>query len=320
MAGGMNNRIEVIKPGWFTTVQDLGRYGSQHYGVPVSGAMDRFATVVANRLAGNHDRAAVLECTLKGPELLFQQDTVIAVTGADLSPTIDDKSIPLWTCINAPRHSRLRFGTRRSGFRAYLAIAGGIDVPMVLGSRSTHYSSVTGGFQGRPLQPGDILSTGQSAGPNKQPIGKQLPDRLRPRYDRSVTLRIIPGPQQEYFSEDALITLTSSSYTITPQSDRMGYRLAGPKIVHTGSTHMISDGAVMGTVQVPSNEQPLLLMADGQTTGGYPKIGVVISADLPLAAQLMPGETIRFSTCTVAEAQTILRNQYGLLDAALPTR
>ena len=318
MAGGMNNRIEVIKPGWFTTVQDLGRYGSQHYGMPVSGAMDRFATVVANRLVGNHDQAAVLECTLKGPELLFQQDTVIALTGADLSPTIDDKSIPLWTCINAPRHSRLCFGTRRFGFRAYLAMAGGIDVPLVLGSRSTHYSSATGGFDGRPLRPGDIMSTEHSTLPSKHSIGKHLPDRLRPRYERSATLRIIPGPQQEYFSEDALITLTSSTFTITPQSDRMGYRLAGPKIVRTGSMNMISDGAVMGTVQVPSNEQPLLLMADGQTTGGYPKIGVVISADLPLAAQLMPGETIRFSICTVADAQAMLRNRYALLDAALP--
>jgi len=312
--------IEVIKPGWFTTVQDRGRYGSQHEGVPVSGAMDRFAVVVGNRLVGNHDQAAVLECTLKGPELLFQEGTVIAITGADLSPTIDDRSVPLWTCLTVPRHSRLRFGTRRSGFRAYLAMAGGIDVPMVLGSRSTHCSSATGGLQGRPLQPGDILSTGQSGKPTKQLIGKRLPERLRPRYEPSTTLRVIPGPQQEYFSEDALTALTSSSYTITPQSDRMGYRLAGPKIVRAGSTRFISDGAVMGAVQVPSNEQPLLLMADGQTTGGYPKIAVVISADLPLAAQLMPGETIRFSPCTIADAHTILRTRYALLDAALPAQ
>ena len=312
--------IEVIKPGWFTTVQDQGRYGSQHEGVPVSGAMDRFAVLVGNRLVGNHDQAAVLECTLKGPELLFQHDTVIAITGADLSPTINDRNVPLWTGLTVPRHSRLRFGTRRSGFRAYLAMAGGIDVPMVLGSRSTHCSSATGGLQGRPLQPGDILFTGQSGEPTTQLMGKQLPARLRPHYEPSTRLRVIPGPQQEYFSEDALMTLTSSSYTITPQSDRMGYRLAGPKIARAGSARFISDGTVMGAVQVPSNEQPLLLMADGQTTGGYPKIAVVISADLPLAAQLMPGETLRFSMCTIAEAHAILQRRYALLNAALPAR
>jgi len=320
MAGGMKNRIEVIKPGWLTTVQDLGRYGFQQYGVPVSGVMDRFATIVGNRLVGNQDQAAVLECTLKGPELLFQQATVIAITGADLSPTIDDQRVPLWERINIPRGGRLRFGSQRSGSRAYLAIAGGIDVPMVLGSRSTHYSSATGGLQGRPLQPGDMLPTGQPAESTGHLSKTPLPDRLRPHYDRSVTLRVILGPQQDCFSKDALRNLTGSSYTISPQSDRMGYRLTGPKIDRAGSDRFISDGTAIGTVQVPSDRQPILLMADRQTTGGYPKIAVVISADLPLAAQLMPGDAIRFSTCTVAEAQAILRQHYSLLDAVLPAR
>lgn len=317
---GNRIQVEVIKPGWLTTVQDLGRYGSQQYGVPVAGAMDRFAAIVGNRLVGNQDGAAVLECTLKGPELLFQHDRVIAVTGANLSPTIDDTRLPLWESITVPRGSRLRFGGQRAGARSYVAIAGGIDVPPVLGSRSTHYSSATGGFQGRPLKPADILSTGQSMESGDRPVGRRLPAHLLPRYDRSATLRIIPGPQQEFFSEAALATLTGSSYTVAPQSDRMGYRLTGPKIVRIGSARFISDATAMGALQIPPDGQPILLMADRQTTGGYPKIAVVISADLPLAAQLMPGDTIRFSPCTVAEAQAILRERHALLDEVLPPR
>ena len=312
--------IEVIKPGWFTTVQDLGRYGSQQYGMPVSGVMDRFAAVVGNRVVGNPDHAAVLECTLKGPELLFQRNTIIAITGADLSPAIDDNSIPLWERVSIQRGSRLRFGTQRSGSRAYVAIAGGINVPAILGSRSTHYSSATGGVHGRPLKAGDLLSAGKPAKSNTRFVKKRLPDQLRPCYGLSITLRIVPGPQQDYFSEDALATLTGSSYTVAPQSDRMGYRLTGPKLVRAGSDQFISDGTAMGALQIPPDGQPILLMADRQTTGGYPKIGVVISADLPLAAQLMPGDAIRFSTCTIAEAQAILREHYALLDAALPPR
>jgi len=312
--------IEVIKPGWFTTVQDLGRYGSQHYGVPVSGAMDRFAAVVGNRLVGNHDQAALFECTVKGPELLFRQDTVIAITGADLSPTIDDRSIPLWERLTVPRGGTLRFGAQRAGSRAYLAVAGGIDVPPMLGSRSTHYPSATGGLEGRPLKSGDLLSAVQPVGSAERLIGTRLPDRLRPRYDRSIALRVILGPQEECFAEGSLATLTGSSYTVAPQSNRMGYRLTGPNIVRAGSSRFISDGTTIGALQIPSDGQPILLMADRQTTGGYPKIAVVISADLPLAAQLMPGDTIRFSICTLGEAQALLRERYALLDVALPPR
>lgn len=315
---GTRTRLEIIKPGWFTTVQDLGRYGSQQYGVPVAGVMDRFSAVVGNRLVGNPDQAAVLECTLKGPELLFHEDTVIAVTGADLSPTIDEHGIPLWESITVPRGSRLRFGDPRAGSRAYVAVSGGIAVPLILGSRSTHYSSATGGMQGRPLKSGDLLHGGPPMGPAGRLVGKRLPDQLRPRFDRSVALRVIPGPQLEYFAADAASTLTTSLYTVAPQSDRMGYRLTGPRLVRAGSSRFVSDGTVMGALQVPPDGQPILLMADRQTTGGYPKIAVVISADLCLAAQLAPGDTIRFIPCRLAEAQTVLRTRSASLDAALP--
>ncbi|MBH0207000.1 MAG: biotin-dependent carboxyltransferase [Nitrospira sp.] len=310
--------IVVLKGGWLTTVQDLGRYGYQHDGVSVSGAMDSFSTIVANRLVGNSDQAAVLECTLKGPELLFEQETVIAITGADLSPTVNGASVPTWQSFVISRGSRLSFGPPQSGCRAYLAIAGGIDVPLVLGSRSTHCASETGGLQGKPLQQGDALRGG-NPGPfiNRQ-IGAELPDALRPRYGHAATLHITPGPQVDCFGEQSIRMMTSSDYTVSPQSDRMGYRLAGTKIARKGLDQFISDGTAMGALQVPPDGQPILLMADRQTTGGYPKIAVVISGDLPFAAQLVPGDRIRFAQCSVAEARATMRRQRADLDAALP--
>ena len=282
--------------------------------------MDQFSMVGANRLVGNPDNAAVLELTLKGPELEFDGDTHIAITGADLSPTISGKRVPLWESIEVSRGSRLCFGTAQSGARAYLAINGGIDVPLILGSRSTHCASETGGLKGRPLRQEDVLHTGplrQSAGVL---IGKRLPDQLVPRYEKTTTLRFIPGPQHTLFPATALATLIRSSYTVTPESNRMGYRLTGPRIVRKGPGHFISDCTTMGALQIPDDGQPILLMADRQTTGGYPKIGVVITADLPLAAQLAPGDTVTFSLTTLAKAKVALREQRSLLDAALPQR
>ena len=313
-------RILVVKGGWLTTVQDLGRYGYQQFGIPVAGAMDHFAATVANRLVGNPDPAAALELTLKGPELQFDRDAIIAITGADLSPTISGSNVPLWECIEVPRHSRLTFGQRRAGARSYLAIAGGFDVPLVLASRSTHCSSGTGGVQGRAIKEGDVLCGGQPMNSVDSLIGKRLSGRLVPRYGQSATLRIVPGPQQHSFPDVSLETLTGSSYTISPQSDRVGYRLTGPRVARDGSARFISDCTAMGALQVPPDEQPILLMVDRQTTGGYPKIAVVISADLQLAAQLVPGDAVTFALCTVADAQGTLRNRCAMLDSALPPR
>jgi len=308
-------RIHVAKPGWFSTVQDLGRYGYEQYGVSVAGAMDQFSMTVANRLVGNPDNAAVLELTLKGPELEFDEDTYIAITGADLSPMIRSTSTPQWECVKVSRGSRLCFGRARSGARSYLAIAGGIDVPMILDSRSTHCASETGGLNGRPLRPGDVLHT---APPSSESLsGMCLPDRLVPRYEKSARLRVIPGPQENLFSATALTTLIGSSYRVTPESNRMGYRLAGPRIVRKGSEHFISEGTATGALQIPADGQPILLMTDRQTTGGYPTIAVVITADLPLAAQLAPGDTVTLSLTTIAKAQATRRKQRALLDATL---
>jgi len=313
--------IMVVNSGWFTTVQDMGRYGYQQYGVSGSGAMDRRSYVLANRLVGNRDDAAALELTLKGPELLFENDTVMALTGADLTPFVDGRVIPLWTSVLVKGGGRLTFGTKRAGARCYLAIAGGIDVPMVFGSRSTHIASQTGGVKGRVLAQGDALSGGTLSSHHREMIGRLVPEHLRPLYPTVATLRILRGPQYSSFSEQALEVLTTTPYRLTSQSDRMGYRLEGAKLTHAGMKQMkqwISDGTAMGALQVPPDEQPILLMADRQTTGGYPKIAVVISADLHLAGQLLPGDTIHFRMTTPAEAQAALKAEWDELDRAIP--
>jgi antagonist of KipI len=310
--------ITLVKPGWLTTVQDLGRYGYQQYGVPVSGAMDRRAFIIANRLVGNRDSDAGIEITVKGPELLFEREAVVAVTGADLMPSVNGIGIPLWTSVPVERGSRLVFGAHRAGARSYVAIAGGIDVPIVLGSRSTHILSQTGGMKGRTLVQGDVLISGAPGAHARATIGRSLPERLRPIYSTSTTLRILPGPQRFLFSEDALERLTNNPYRLSNQSDRMGYRLDGPKIAHAGAGQWISEGTAMGALQVPQDGQPILLMADRHTTGGYPKIAVVISIDLHLAAQLMPGETVQFRTTTLPAAQALMKAEWTEVDRAIP--
>jgi antagonist of KipI len=310
--------IMVVKPGWFATVQDLGRYGYQQYGVPVSGAMDRRSYTLANRLVGNQDHAAALELTLKGPELLFEHDSIVAVTGADLTPSVSGIGIPLWTSVLMKAGSRLTFATRRAGARCYLAIAGGIDVPVVLGSRSTHLASQTGGVKGRTLAQGDVLVSGTPVPHQRATIGRSVPEQLRPVYSTGATLRLVPGPQHSSFSEQALEVLTTNLYRLSSQSDRMGYRLEGPKLAHEGAAQWISEGTAMGALQVPPDEQPILLMADRQTTGGYPKIAVVISADLHLAGQMLPGDTIAFRLTTLPEAQAAMMAQWNEVDQALP--
>lgn len=309
-------KVTIHKPGWLTTVQDLGRHGYQQYGVPVSGAMDRQACVVANRLVGNVDEAAVLEITLQGPELHFHDDAVVAVTGADLSPSLNGLGLPLWTSVPVKQGSRLTFGRRRAGARSYLAIAGGIAVPVMLGSRSTHVSSGTGGVQGRALRAGDALVGGRLS-VRTTTIGRALPEPLRPVYAPAPTLRILAGPQNRSFADGALDVLTSHPYRLTSHSDRMGYRLDGPTL-DTATEQWISGGTATGALQIPKDGRPILLMADRQTTGGYPIIAVVISADLHLAAQLLPGDTIRFRLTSLPEAQAILRAQRKALDDILP--
>lgn len=295
--------IRVLKPGMLTTVQDLGRWGLQARGVPIAGPMDRCAHRLANLIAGNRDDAATLEVTLLGPELLFEGAASFVVTGAEFDLTLDGRPVAAGEICRADSGATLRVGARRRGARAYLAIAGGLDVPRVLGSRATHVVSRMGGMDGRPLVAGDRLSIGSTAGERRPSGPRRSPCPLPAGGAR---LRVMLGPQDEYFTPAGLKTLESSRYTITPQSDRMGYRLSGPPLEHARGADIISDATTIGALQVPASGQPILLMADRQTSGGYPKIATVITADLSIAGQLAPGDWVEFEVCTRQQAMAVL--------------
>jgi len=266
----------VLTPGLLTTIQDLGRVGFQQWGVSVSGAMDRYALVCANRLVGNPDQAAGLEMTISGPALGFAVDSVFAVTGAQGPVTLNGTPVPVWTAVGAPAGSTLEIGRFTAGARAYLAVAGGIDVPAIHGSRSTHVPSGTGGLAGRALRKADELRVSDPPARARDHAGRLLPALLRPPYEPNPTIRILPGPQAARFPPAAIHQLTHHSYyRIMPQSDRMGYRLEGHPLAGSHEFGaLISDATPAGSLQVFPNGQLALLMADCQTTGGYPKIGV----------------------------------------------
>jgi len=295
--------IRVIKPGMMTTVQDAGRWGFQARGVPVGGPMDPCSHRIANALVGNPPDAAALEVTLLGPELEFEDERLVAIAGAEFDVSLDGRSVPLHAPFVVSSGAHLKFGARHRGARAYVAIGGGIATPPVLGSRATHVISAMGGLAGRALRAGDTLPLLPST--RVQPAGVPT-GRIVPLPERDAPVRVMAGPQRDCFSADALTRLESAPYTIRQDSDRMGFRLQGPVLTHTRGADIISDATPLGVLQVPASGQPILLMADRQTTGGYPKIATVISADIPIAGQLAPGDTIRFVVCTQRDAMAAL--------------
>jgi biotin-dependent carboxylase-like uncharacterized protein len=300
----MTATLRVHSAGLLTTIQDLGRPGMQRYGVPISGAMDTFALAAANRLVGNSFDAAALEITSGGAIFELLAPTLLAVAGAHLRATLNDQPLPLWTAVLAPRGALLRFTARHGGWgaRAYLALAGGIGAPVVLGSRSTYLPGSFGGMDGRPLRAGDQLGTGQSCADPQRLAGQRWPEHARPPYSATPTLRMIPGPHSDCFSADALDQPGVTPLRVSQTSNRMGYRLEGVTLRYTRPCSLPSLGVLPGAIQVPPDGTPILLMADAQTTGGYPIIGVVIGPDLPLAAQLLPGDALRCMPISIAAA------------------
>jgi antagonist of KipI len=298
------NGVRVIKAGMLTTIQDLGRWGLQSHGVPVAGPMDPVSHRVANALVGNAAGAATFEITLLGPDFEFEDERVVAAAGAEFEMTLDGRAAPMHAPFVVSSGSRLHVGARRRGARAYLAIAGGIAVPPTLGSRSTHLISVMGGIGGRPVKAGDVVPLGDSSDARRTHAA--LSESVVPLPDGHARIRVLPGPQIEYFAIDALTVLQSAPYRIAQNSDRMGFRLDGPALTHSRGADIISDATPLGVLQVPASGQPILLMADRQTTGGYPKIATVISADISVAGQLGPGDTIEFAVCSTREALAAL--------------
>lgn len=293
----------VVKPGLLTTLQDLGRRGYQGSGVPVAGPMDAYSHRLANRLLGNPDDAAALEVTLVGPELRADATTTCAVAGAQFALSVDGSPVGMHQPFVVRAGQVLRFGACEGGSRATLAVAGGFLLSRVFGSQATSLISRMGPFP-RPLKAGDHLPFDMHAVRGAAVRGMPLP---LPRGGARV--RIMMGPQDGLFSPEARQLLLTSRYTISPQSNRMGYRLEGPSLIREPGSDVLSDATPMGTLQVPPSGQPILLMADRQTTGGYPKIGVVITADLPVAGQLAPGDWIEFVACSRSEAVAALRRR-----------
>lgn len=303
--------LEILEAGLLTTVQDKGRYGYQRFGMPVAGAMDVFALRVGNALVGNDDGMAGLEMTVLGPKIRFLADTWIAVTGADLGARLNGEPLATWQSVQVAGGDELSFQGPQDGMRAYLAVAGGLDVPLVMGSRSTYVKAGIGGLDGRALKPGDVLDAVKA---DVAFVARKAPGSLSQGYGSEHEVRVVLGPQDDRFTEAGLQTLLGSQYKVAIQSDRMGYRLEGPVIEHVEGPDVISDGTAFGAVQVPGDGQPIVLLADRGTTGGYTKVATVISADLHKFAQAMPGHTISFSAISVEDAHEIYRSRERLLD------
>ena len=304
--------LRVEAAGLLTTVQDLGRPNAMAAGVPPGGAMDRFAHSAANLLAGNDVRAATLECTLTGPRLVAERSCLVAITGADLDPRVNGQPAPMWAGIFLSVGDRLTLATRRSGARAYVAVAGGVVADRWLGSQATYLLAARGGMRGRALVAGDTIAAAATPG-SPAVAGRELPRHLRPDYDDRV-LHAVAGPHIDRLGRDGRHALFSSAFTVSHQADRMGYRLDGPAL-DTSGEELLSFGLTAGVVQLPAGGKPILLMADHQTVGGYPVIATVVRASLPIAAQLAPGDELRFAEVSIEEALRMRRAQESALDS-----
>lgn len=297
-------KLHVLSPGPMTTVQDRGRYGYVASGIGVSGVMDQDAYEAANYLVGNKHGEAVLEATLMGPSIQFDADCICAVTGADMGTKIGNKPVEPYRPFWVQSGQVLTMGYAQTGCRGYLAVQGGFDVPVVMGSRSTNLKCALGGYEGRALKAGDVLEV-----PDESRSTVMDRKRRQPVYEQEVTVRVIPGPQADAFTEKGFRTLWEQSFSVSAKSDRMGLRLDGPVIETKEGSDIVSDGIALGAIQVTSGGQPIILLADRQTTGGYAKIGTVCSFDIPKLAQLKPGGIIHFEEITVEAAQRLLKRK-----------
>jgi antagonist of KipI len=302
--------IQVQAPGLLTTVQDLGRPGFGPIGVSPSGAADPISLRIGNRLVANKEGAAALEMMLLGGTFVFPEGAILALTGSDFGATLDDVRVNLGASAEARPGQTLRLGPTSSGARCYLCVQGGIAVKSFLGSASTHILSGLGGFEGRPLRKGDVLRIGRSSKRfRSRKIAAQVSERL---YARKV-LRVTPSTQADWFSESSLRAFYGGTYRVGEQSNRMGLRLDGPPISQRGASDMITEGVSLGAIQVPAGGSPIILFVEQQTTGGYPKIANVISADLHRVGQLRPRDELRFDRVTFDAARSLLVEQERML-------
>ena len=308
------NTFEVLSPGIMSTVQDLGRFGCARFGVAASGALDGFAVRVGNLLVGNDENAAVVETTLMGLRVKVLRDAVVAVTGGDLQARKGSEPLAMWRSHLVGEGETIVFSGPASGFRAYLAVAGGIQAAVVMGSRSTNLSSGFGGFEGRPLRKGDILAV-EPVQDAVRFAGRGFTTAAVPAYTSPWRLRVIWGPQDDHFSEAGKQTFVSAAFTVSPDSDRTGIRLKGPVVARRPALEesIISEGILSGAIQVPGDGQPIIILGE-TASGGYRKIATVISADLPLLGQITPGDEVAFEAVSMDEAVQALREMENRID------
>lgn len=300
--------IQIITPGALTTVQDYGRTGYGEIGFSPSGSVDASAMEIANILVGNKMGEGVLECTLFGSTLYFTCDNVVAVTGADMSPKINETVIPMNTAVTVKAGETLTLGFAAKGCRSYIAFAGGLQIEECFGSKSTNMKCAIGGLHGRALKANDEIQFVKPVA-----VLPVMEKRSYPKADIEgsiKTIRVVMGPQDDYFTEEGIKTFETETYKLTNDSNRMACKLSGPVIQSKQATDIISDGISLGSIQVSSNGQPMVMLSDRQTTGGYAKIATVISTDIPILAQCKPGDAIKFESITLKQAQKLYKKHY----------
>ena len=299
--------IIIENPGFLTTVQDKGRFGYGQFGVTPSGPMDVESFEIANILVGNDPGESALEANIIGPTFRVTQDVVVAITGADMSPALNGAAMPMNRAVSVPAGSEIRLQTAKNGSRTYIAFCGGFDVPVVMGSRATSVQNRIGGFEGRRLVKGDNLTLRPAENQPGNLANRVVDHQIRRKKENII--RVLLGPQDDCFTEEGLATFLGTPYTVTRDFDRMGCRLEGQAIQHKADGNIISDGIANGAIQVPTTGQPIIMLAERQSTGGYTKIATVISVDLPVIGQCCPGDTIRFQAVSLDEAHRLLKQR-----------
>jgi len=304
--------IKVLSPGIQTTVQDQGRAGYYEIGMPPSGAMDKYSYTIANLLVGNDENAAALEVTYMGPEMEFQQDAVIAITGGEIPPKINGTPVPMWETLAIKKGDVLSFDFVKQGARVYIAAAGGFDVPVILGSRSTYTLCGIGGFEGRALKAGDVLRVDESAQKHRVKIGTRIPSEFIPVFQKNQEIRVMMGLCSYRLTEESKERFLSIEWTITPEANRVGYRFKGERLqfvpreqpfgAGSNPSNVVDLGYPIGSIQVPDGVEPIALLNDAVTGGGYATIATIISADLDRMAQMKTNEKVRFVGVTLEEA------------------
>lgn len=309
-------KLLVRSPGILTTVQDLGRWGHQAIGMPVAGAMDPMALRRGNIMVHNDPGAAALEITVVGPKLAVQGSGIVTLAGGDLGMMVNGTHVQPWTTVAVKDGDVVSFSGMKDGLcRGYLCVAGGIDIPPLMGSRSTYLRGKIGGLQGRALKAGDELETGSPYILGERCVGFVCPEDLRPDYSPSRRMDVVPGPQDDLFTDEGIKTFLSEEYVVSAAADRMGYRMEGPTIEHVDGADIVSDAICLGAVQVPGHGQPIVMMADRQTTGGYTKIAVLTANSVARLAQRLPGEPVRFSAMSQDQAIIEAREERGRLES-----